>query len=172
EVGNILNNATSDSLIILDEIGRGTSTYDGLSIARAVSEYIHDKIGARSLFATHYHELTSLSDNFPGIFNLSVSVMESGDTVVFLKKVLPGKADRSYGVQVAALAGVPDIVVKRAGEILSDLEKTPVEMKESLVQLPLFPEENPWLEELEQLNLDSLSPREALNLLYRWKERK
>lgn len=169
EVGNILNNATSDSLIILDEIGRGTSTYDGLSIARAVSEYIHDKIGARSLFATHYHELTSLSDNFPGIFNLSVSVMESGDTVVFLKKVLPGKADRSYGVQVAALAGVPDIVVKRAGEILSDLEKTPVEMKESLVQLPLFPEENPWLEELEQLDLDSLSPREALNLLYRWK---
>ncbi len=95
--------------------------------------------------------------------------MESGDTVVFLKKVLPGKADRSYGVQVAALAGVPDIVVKRAGEILSDLEKTPVEMKESLVQLPLFPEENPWLEELEQLDLDSLSPREALNLLYRWK---
>ncbi|MDD4562083.1 MAG: DNA mismatch repair protein MutS [Syntrophomonadaceae bacterium] len=172
EVANILNNAGSDSLIILDEIGRGTSTYDGLSIARAVSEYIHDKIGARSLFATHYHELTSLSDNFPGIFNLSVSVMESGDTVVFLKKVLPGKADRSYGVQVAALAGVPDIVVKRAGEILSDLEKTPVEMKESLVQLPLFPEENPWLEELEQLNLDSLSPREALNLLYRWKERK
>ena len=98
--------------------------------------------------------------------------MESGDTVVFLKKVLPGKADRSYGVQVAALAGVPDAVVKRAGEILIKLEKTPVERKESLVQLPLFPEENPWLEELEQLDLDNLSPREALNLLYRWKERK
>ncbi len=172
EVANILNNATSDSLIILDEIGRGTSTYDGLSIARAVSEYIHDRIGARTLFATHYHELTSLSDDFPGIFNLSVSVMESGETVVFLKKVLPGKADRSYGVQVAALAGVPDAVVKRAGEILSDLEKTPVERKESLIQPPLFPEENPWLEELEQLDLDSLSPREALNLLYRWKESK
>jgi DNA mismatch repair protein MutS len=172
EVANILNNATPDSLIILDEIGRGTSTYDGLSIARAVSEYIHDRIGARTLFATHYHELTSLSDDFSGIFNLSVSVMESGETVVFLKKVLPGKADRSYGVQVAALAGVPDVVVKRAGEILSDLEKTPVELKESLIQPPLFPEENPWLEELEQLDLDSLSPREALNLLYRWKERK
>ena len=172
EVANILNNATSDSLIILDEIGRGTSTYDGLSIARAVSEYIHDKIGARTLFATHYHELTSLGDDFPGIFNLSVSVMESGDTVIFLKKVLPGKADRSYGVQVAALAGVPDTVVKRAGEILSELEKNPVERKEALVQLPLFPEENPWLEELEQLDLDSLTPREALNLLYRWKERK
>ncbi len=172
EVANILNNATSNSLVILDEIGRGTSTYDGLSIARAVSEYIHDRIGARTLFATHYHELTSLSDNFPGIFNLSVSVMESGETVVFLKKVLPGKADRSYGVQVAALAGVPDAVVKRAGEILSDLEKTPVELKESLIQPPLFPEENPWLEELEQLDLDNLSPREALNLLYRWKERK
>jgi DNA mismatch repair protein MutS len=172
EVANILNNATPDSLVILDEIGRGTSTYDGLSIARAVSEYIHDRIGARTLFATHYHELTSLSDEFSGIFNLSVSVMESGDTVVFLKKVLPGKADRSYGVQVAALAGVPDIVVKRAEDILSDLEQIPVERKESLVQPPLFPEENSWLEELEQLDLDSLTPREALNLLYRWKERK
>ena len=155
EVANILNNATPDSLVILDEIGRGTSTYDGLSIARAVSEYIHDRIGARTLFATHYHELTSLSDEFSGIFNLSVSVMESGDTVVFLKKVLPGKADRSYGVQVAALAGVPDIVVKRAEDILSDLEQIPVERKESLVQPPLFPEENSWLEELEQLDLDS-----------------
>lgn len=171
EVANILNNATPDSLIILDEIGRGTSTYDGLSIARAVSEYIHDRIGARTLFATHYHELTSLSDEFSGIFNLSVSVMESGDTVVFLKKVLPGKADRSYGVQVAGLAGVPDAIVKRAGEILIHLEKTPIERKESLIQPPLFPEENPWLQELEQLDLDSLSPREALNLLYRWKER-
>jgi DNA mismatch repair protein MutS len=176
EVANILNNASPDSLIILDEIGRGTSTYDGLSIARAVSEYIHDEIGARTLFATHYHELTTLSDRLPGIFNLSVSVMESGDNVVFLKKVLPGKADRSYGVHVAALAGVPDTVVKRAKEILNDLEQTSAEVvvdpTEFLVQPPLFPEKNPWLEELEQIDLDSLSPREALNLLYRWKESK
>lgn len=169
EVANILNNATSDSLIILDEIGRGTSTYDGLSIARAVSEYIHDQIGARTLFATHYHELTTLSDDLPGIFNLSVSVMESGDNVIFLKKVLPGKADRSYGVHVAALAGVPEPVVKRAQAVLKGLEGTPLNQQESPVQLQLFQEENPLQAELQQLDIDSLSPREALELLYRWK---
>jgi DNA mismatch repair protein MutS len=170
EVANILNNATPNSLIILDEIGRGTSTYDGLSIARAVSEYIYERIGARTLFATHYHELTTLSDEYPGIFNLCVSVLESGDNVVFLKKVLPGKADRSYGVHVAALAGVPDTVVKRAQAILTDLENIPDSKSEPVLQLELFPEENPLQEELRQLDVDSLSPRQALNLIYRWKE--
>jgi len=171
EVANILNNATSKSLIILDEIGRGTSTYDGLSIARAVSEYIYERIRARTLFATHYHELTTLPEEYPGIFNLCVSVLESGDSVVFLKKVLPGKADRSYGVHVAALAGVPDIVVKRAQTILTEWENAPNNSKpEPVVQLELFSEENPLQKELRQLDVDSLSPREALNLLYRWKE--
>lgn len=169
EVANILNNASAHSLIILDEIGRGTSTYDGLSIARAVSEFIHEKIGARTLFATHYHELTTLSEEFEGIFNLSVSVMESGERVVFLKKVLPGKADRSYGVHVAGLAGVPEAVIKRAQAILTGLESTPGDKQESMVQLQLFEEENPLQAELQQLDLDSLSPREALELLYRWK---
>lgn len=106
EVANILNNATADSLIILDEIGRGTSTYDGLSLAQAVTEYIVNHIKARTLFATHYHELTQLEENLPGVINLSVSVQESGDSVIFLKRVLPGRADRSYGVHVAQLAGV------------------------------------------------------------------
>lgn len=169
EVANILNNAGPNSLVILDEIGRGTSTYDGLSIARAVSEYIHERIGARTLFATHYHELTTLSDEFDGIFNLSVSVMESGESVVFLKKVLPGKADRSYGVHVAALAGVPETVIKRAQAVLTGLESTPQSKQEAMVQLQLFEEENPLQAELQQLDLDSLSPREALDLLYRWK---
>ncbi|MGS0764605.1 DNA mismatch repair protein MutS [Syntrophomonas curvata] len=171
EVANILNNAGANSLVVLDEIGRGTSTYDGLSIARAVSEFIHEKIGARTLFATHYHELTTLSDEFEGIFNLSVSVMESGERVVFLKKVLPGKADRSYGVHVAALAGVPEAVIKRAQVVLAGLERTPPGKPESMVQLQLFEEENPLQAELQQLDLDSLSPREALALLYRWKAR-
>lgn len=170
EVANILNNATAQSLVVLDEIGRGTSTYDGLSIARAISEYIHDKLGARALFATHYHELTTLSDEFEGIFNLSVSVMESGENVVFLKKVLPGKADRSYGVHVAALAGVPEAVIKRAQAVLTGLENLPPHKKEAMVQLQLFEEDDPMHAELQQLDLDSLSPREALALLYRWKE--
>lgn len=173
EVANILHNATASSLIILDEIGRGTSTYDGLSIAQAVSEYIYTRVGAKTLFATHYHELTALSEEFSGIFNLSVSVNESGDSVIFLKRVLPGKADKSYGVHVAALAGAPPAVVKRAQEILTQLEASfqspPVT---DLVQPGLFAEKS-WLEqELESLDPDLLSPREALQLLYKWKSLK
>ncbi|MEN6325495.1 MAG: DNA mismatch repair protein MutS [Syntrophomonas sp.] len=171
EVANILNNASEHSLVILDEIGRGTSTYDGLSIAQAVSEYIHDRIKAKTLFATHYHELTSLSDSYTGVVNLSVSVKESGETVVFLKKVLPGKADKSYGIHVAQLAGLPEQVILRARDILENLEKKP-ESKPSpnLVQPLLFAEENPVVQELQKLDLDELSPREAHTLLYRWKE--
>lgn len=172
ELAKIINNATPDSLVILDEIGRGTSTYDGLSIAQAASEYLHDKIGAKTLFATHYHELTRLSDDYPGIFNLSVSVLESGDNVTFLKKVLPGKADKSYGIHVAKLAGIPPKVITRAYDILDTLEKeeNPAP-KHRPEQMSLFSEEkSPVLEELDHLDIDSLNAREALQILYRWKE--
>jgi DNA mismatch repair protein MutS len=171
EVANILHNASLGSLVILDEIGRGTSTFDGLSIARAVSEDLANRIKARTLFATHYHELTSLAEDTNGIVNLSVSVKETGDTVVFLKKVLPGKADKSYGIHVASLAGLPGTVLKRAEEILNQLENRPQEASASLVfeQPALFAAENPLLTELRRLDVDSLSPREALNILYRWK---
>jgi len=172
EVANILNNATARSLIILDEIGRGTSTYDGMSIARAVSEYIIEHIGARTLFATHYHEITDLAEKYPQVMNLSVSVYERADTVVFLKKVLAGKADKSYGIHVAQLAGLPPRLIDRAGEILDGLEKSqPVFKEEQRISQPsLFIPENPVLSELGELNIDELTPREAINLLFRWKE--
>ena len=172
ELAKIINNASPNSLVILDEIGRGTSTYDGLSIAQAASEFIHDKIGAKTLFATHYHELTHLADNHPGIYNLSVSVLESGDNVTFLKKVLPGKADKSYGIHVAKLAGIPGKVVTRAYDILDGLETDEGSQATSRPeQMSLFGEErSPVLEELEGLNVDNLSPRDALQILYRWKE--
>ncbi len=172
ELAKIINNASPNSLVILDEIGRGTSTYDGLSIAQAASEFIHDKIGAKTLFATHYHELTHLADNHPGIYNLSVSVLESGDNVTFLKKVLPGKADKSYGIHVAKLAGIPGKVVTRAYDILDGLETDEGSQAISRPeQMSLFGEErSPVLEELEGLNVDNLSPRDALQILYRWKD--
>jgi len=172
ELAKIINSASRDSLVILDEIGRGTSTYDGLSIAQAASEFIHDKIGSKTLFATHYHELTRLAKEYMGIFNLSVSVVESGENVTFLKKVLPGKADKSYGIHVAKLAGVPNKVISRAYDILAGLEKD--ESKHTGIdfqQMSLFQEDkSPIFEELKELNVDSLSPREALMILYRWKE--
>jgi len=172
ELAKIINSATKNSLIILDEIGRGTSTYDGLSIAQAASEFIHDKIEAKTLFATHYHELTRLAESRSGIFNLSVSVMESGDVVSFLKKVLPGKADKSYGIHVAKLAGIPSGIITRAYNTLDGLEEDKSKKpKGHLEQMSLFQDErNIVMEELEQLNVDSLSPREALMTLYRWKE--
>lgn len=171
EAANILNNASRSSLIILDEIGRGTSTFDGLSIAQAMSEYIAQRIGARTLFATHYHELTDLETRVDGVFNLSVSVKETGDDVVFLKKVLPGRADKSYGLHVAALAGIPSPVIKRAGDILNDLEKQAAPPKSTVIEQPLLFERESVLEnELEKLDLDVLSPREALAILYKWKE--
>lgn len=174
ELAKIINSATRDSLVILDEIGRGTSTYDGLSIAQAASEFIHDQIGAKTLFATHYHELTSLAGNHPGIYNLSVSVLESGDNVTFLKKVLPGKADKSYGIHVAKLAGIPARVIARAYDILNGLEKEERPDNQARpVQMSLFgAEKSPVLEELERLEPDSLSPRQALEILYRWKDMK
>ncbi|HZK43435.1 MAG TPA: DNA mismatch repair protein MutS [Syntrophomonadaceae bacterium] len=171
EVANILNNATKKSLIILDEIGRGTSTYDGLSIAKAVSEYILSEINARTLFATHYHELTTLVEKHSSIINLSVSVKDTGDTVVFLKKVLPGKADKSYGVHVAKLAGLPAKVVNRANEILEELELEPNLIKpEPYIQPILFDEKPDFIKQLNELVLDDITPFQALSYLHKWKE--
>lgn len=124
ETANILNNATAKSLVILDEIGRGTSTFDGLSIAWSVAEHLHDQIGCRALFATHYHELTDLERTRPGVLNLNVAVREWNDQIVFLRKIVSGRADQSYGIQVARLAGLPDSIIARAKEILANLEKS------------------------------------------------
>ena len=123
ETSNIVNNATERSLVILDEIGRGTSTFDGLSIAWSVAEFLHDKIKARTLFATHYHELTKLSEDRPGVCNFNVAVREWNEQIIFLRKILPGGADKSYGIQVARLAGLPKEILDRAKEILAKLEK-------------------------------------------------
>jgi DNA mismatch repair protein MutS len=122
ETANILYNATEKSLIILDEIGRGTATFDGMSIAAAVSEYIHTKIKAKTLFATHYHEITQLADKHPGMQNYNVLVKEEGDHITFLHKIAKGPADKSYGIQVAKLAGLPKEVVDRSKEIYATLE--------------------------------------------------
>ena len=124
ETANILNHATPRSLIVLDEIGRGTSTFDGLSLAWAVAEYLHDNesVKARTLFATHYHEITDLERTKPGVRNYNVLVTENGDQVTFTRKIVPGCADKSYGINVAKLAGLPDAVLKRASEVLANLE--------------------------------------------------
>jgi len=124
ETSNIVNNATDHSLVILDEIGRGTSTFDGLSIAWSVAEFLHDKIKARTLFATHYHELTKLVDGRPGVCNFNVAVREWNEQIIFLRKIVPGGADKSYGIQVARLAGLPKEILDRAKDILAHLENS------------------------------------------------
>lgn len=177
ETANILHHATSRSLLILDEIGRGTSTYDGVSIAWAVVEYIHNdpQLRAKTLFATHYHELTQLAELLPGVRNYNVAVTEADGKVIFLHKIVPGGADRSYGIHVAQLAGLPRSVIQRADEIMSELEKTsgravkinPVAAQ----QAALFPETNPLLEELREVDINALSPMEALNKLFEWQKR-
>lgn len=180
EMANILHHATSRSLLILDEIGRGTSTYDGLAIAWAVVEYIHNHPGlrAKTLFATHYHELTDLAERLPHVVNFNVAVAEQGESVVFLHKIVPGSADRSYGVHVAQLAGLPRPVISRAQEILADLEASgaagprrstlgqPV-----LFQLPLFSAEDPIIAELRTIDVNALNPLAALNKLYELQQR-
>ncbi len=177
EAANILHNATSRSLLILDELGRGTSTYDGVSIAWAMIEYIHSHpdLKATTLFATHYHELTELADLLPGVRNYNVAVSEADGKVVFLHKIVPGGADRSYGIHVAQIAGLPKPVIQRANEILHQLEDssgTTLEQKTTArQQLTLFPENNPLLEAFKGLDINSLTPIEALNLLYDWKRR-
>ena len=173
ETANILNHATPRSLLVIDEVGRGTSTYDGISIAWAVVEYIHNnpRVRAKTLFATHYHELTELSELLPRVRNYNVAVAEEGDRVVFLYKVVPGGADRSYGIHVAQLAGLPRPVIHRAEEILEKLEaeaRSPISPKRiaEAHQLLLFTITDPVLEELKKLDVESLTPLEAITKLY------
>jgi len=181
ETAAILNTATERSLIVLDEIGRGTATYDGLALAWAVIEQIHGRIRAKTLFATHYHELTELAEQLEGVRNLRVSVKEAGDQIIFLRKVEPGSADRSYGIEVARLAGLPASVLERARQILELHEKTEREVTEELspgaggprgpMQIQLFEPVNYQIaERIRKLNIDELRPIEALRLLNELKE--
>ncbi len=174
ETAAILNTATERSLIVLDEIGRGTATYDGLALAWAVVEHIHDRIRAKTLFATHYHELTELAEQLEGVRNLRVSVKEAGDQIIFLRKVEPGAADRSYGIEVARLAALPISVIERAREVLALHEKTEHRVTGELspgarpepVQISLFEPVNYQIaERIRSLNVDELRPVEALRLL-------
>lgn len=177
EMANILHHATNRSLLILDEIGRGTSTYDGVSIAWAVVEYIHNhpSLRAKTLFATHYHELTQLAELLPGVINYNVAVSEAANQVVFLHTIVPGGADRSYGIHVGQLAGLPGPVVQRASEILQQLEASAGKAvridPQAPQQMALFPDTNPLLAELDQLDMNTLSPIEALNKLYEWQRK-
>ena len=191
EVANILRNATRNSLLILDEIGRGTSTFDGLSIAWAVIEYISNTktLGAKTLFATHYHELTELEGKLPGINNYCIAVKENGDDIVFLRKIVKGGADKSYGIQVARLAGVPETVLHRAKEIVEALTDADVAAKSKelaisssssarvcvkkpddvdMAQLTLFDtvKEDDIIKELTDADLGHMTPIDALNFLY------
>jgi len=186
ELANILNNSTPKSLVLLDEIGRGTSTYDGYSIAKAVVEYIHNKnrVGVRSMFATHYHQLTELEGTLKRVKNLHIAVKEVGDDLVFLRKIVPGATDRSYGIHVARLAGVPHEVTSRAKEVLREIENESAINREGrpkkskgkssarYTQLMLFDGNNshndvkhPVLEELKSIDINTLTPMDALNIL-------
>ena len=164
ECARILNQATPRSLLLLDEVGRGTSTFDGLALAWAIAEQIHDSVGARTLFATHYHELCDLAAEKPRAFNLTMAVSEAEGRVVFLRKIVPGAASRSYGIQVARLAGLPDGVLRRAREILANLEaQEPADHPHK--QLPLFEKQSPVEDALKKLDLSRITPLEALNWL-------
>jgi DNA mismatch repair protein MutS len=184
ETANILNNASDRSLVILDEIGRGTSTLDGLSLAWAIAEHIASDVKCRVLFATHYHELTDLADRFKGVKNLNVAVREWEDQVIFLHRIVEGGTDRSYGIHVARLAGVPKSVLDRARQLLSELAVQHVgrprvsrsrksdraAMDES--QLPLFVDPAQELRQaLAQMKMDDLTPIQAFDLLRMWKEK-
>ncbi|MEZ6102189.1 MAG: DNA mismatch repair protein MutS [Pirellulaceae bacterium] len=185
ETARILNTATQRSLVILDEIGRGTSTYDGVSLAWSIVEYLHDQIGCRTLFATHYHELTALQNSLTGVANLNVEVKEWNGKVVFLHKIVPGAADKSYGIHVAELAGVPESVNERAKQILIHLEHehgggarqvsrpraNHIVRRPTQYQLTLFdPMDHPLFDELRQLQIEHLPPVHALQLLQKWQE--
>jgi DNA mismatch repair protein MutS len=191
ETSAILHNATRRSLVVLDEIGRGTSTFDGLSIAWAVAEHLHDQVGCRTLFATHYHELQDLARERPDVRNLTVAVKEVGDRIVFLRKLVQGGASRSYGIEVAKLAGLPAEILGRAREILKNLESLEVDDGGHATlargrrprrpaapadgQLGLFgatpdPAAQRLRKELEALDVDALRPLDALNLVAGWKK--
>jgi DNA mismatch repair protein MutS len=180
ETANILHAATSRSLVILDEIGRGTATFDGLSLAWAVAEHLATSERARpkTIFATHYHELTDLADAVPGVVNQHVAAREFRDEIVFLHKIVPGRSDRSYGIQVARLAGIPPSVVTRASEILKSLEQdelqrggrpslsgAPVAAQQQLTLFQSVDAPHPVVERLKQVDVDRLTPLDALNLL-------
>ncbi|MFO1077654.1 MAG: DNA mismatch repair protein MutS [Planctomycetota bacterium] len=183
ETANILNNATERSLVILDEVGRGTSTHDGLSLAWAIAEDLHERVRCRGLFATHYHQLVDLATPDGGYVNCRVAVREWGDEIVFLHRIEPGGTDRSYGLHVAAIAGIPKSVIARATAVLARLDHEGDEVRAALVtarerqrpgpkQRELFaPPPDPLIDELRRLDLDDLSPRQALDLLQRWQER-
>ena len=174
-----MKHATHRSLLILDEIGRGTSTYDGMSIARAVLEYCAGKkLGAKTLFATHYHELTVLEGMIPGVKNYNIAAKKKKDDIIFLRKIVRGGADQSYGIEVAKLAGVPDAVIRRARAILEELEqgegvpvvraqKEPEEPEEQVSLLDLGAVE--CAQRIRELDLNTLTPIEAMNLLYELK---
>ncbi len=178
EVANILRNATGNSLLILDEIGRGTSTFDGLSIAWAVIEYISNPkvLGAKTLFATHYHELTELEGSLAGVNNYCIAVKEKGDDIVFLRKIVKGGADKSYGIQVAKLAGVPDPVISRAKELVEELSAADISLKPKALpaepemeQISLFDtvKDDDIITELREMDLSNMTPIDALNTIYR-----
>ena len=184
EVAYILKNATRRSLIIYDEIGRGTSTYDGMSIARAVAEYTHsDKIGAKTLFATHYHELTVLEDEFDGIVNYNIAAKKRDDSITFLRKIVKGSTDDSYGIEVAKLAGIPSAVIKRAKQILASIESGSADQKASMKKQKDIGEDtfnmldqmqNSINEEiadrLRSLDINTITPIEAIGILYELKK--
>ena len=178
EVSDILRTATDKSLLILDEIGRGTSTFDGMSIARAVLEYCADKktLGAKTLFATHYHELTEMENTLPGTVNYNIAVKRRGEDIIFLRKIIPGGADRSYGIEVAKLAGLPEKVVQRAKVILKELEdengvQYVAARKESdQVSLDAM-SEGEVLDAIRRCQPDTLTPIEAMGLLYELKQK-
>ena len=177
ETANLLNHATVRSLLVLDEVGRGTSTYDGISIAWAVVEHIHNhpRLRCKTLFATHYHELTQLSELLPRVRNYNVAVAEEKDRVVFLRRIVPGGADQSYGIHVAQLAGLPKPVIHRAEEILEELEqeaRAPGSARRTVRarQLPLFATRNPVIDELQELDVSAMTPLEAISKLYELKK--
>ena len=176
EVSDILHHATKNSLLILDEIGRGTSTYDGMSIARAVLEYCAEKKRAKTLFATHYHELTELENSLPGTVNYNIAVKARGEEIIFLRKIVPGGADRSYGIEVARLAGLPEKVVQRAKAILKELEAENgvqyVAARRESDQMTLGAlGEGEVLDAIRRCQPDTLTPIEAMSLIYEWKQK-
>jgi DNA mismatch repair protein MutS len=178
EAANILNNATARSLVILDEIGRGTSTYDGVSLAWGITEYLHDVIGCRSLFATHYHELAQLAERLANLRNYNAQVHEDSEGIVFLHKIAPGSADKSYGIHVAQRAGVPEVVLEKARQVLAELEAHHLKApdlpgarlrKPRLIQASLFGAvEDPLVQALRQLNVSKLAPEEVVEHVRRW----
>ena len=165
ETNFALRHATSESLLLFDEIGRGTATFDGMALAEAILEYIAQKIKAKTLFSTHYHEITKIEEKLPTLKNVHVAVDNQKDKITFLYKVLPGAMNRSYGINVASLASLPDEVINRAKQILSELENN-----EIVVNQEVIPEEKTekidYIEELKTLDVYSMSPLEALNYLY------